>query len=282
MEEIYAVLAAMVRDGECGCVATVIRAERSVPRHLGSKMIVRADGGTVGSVGGGGLEAEVVVAAAAVAAEGVCRRLDFDLTGRDGVCGGSVEVFLEPVSVGAPFVLFGAGHVGRALLAMGRGLPFRFTVIDDRPEFLSDLGPVATVRAEPGEWSTALQPTPRTFVLLANRNHELDGQALEALFAAEERCGVRCAWIGVIGSRGKARALRARFADRPERAARLEQVAIPAGAALGSETPHEIALSVFAEALPVARGVPLRPDDAGRPEAVWLQRRRPRDGGEGS
>jgi xanthine dehydrogenase accessory factor len=204
-DRIYRLIAEMVERGEPGALATVIRTERSVPRHAGSKMIIRVDGSTEGSVGGGGLEAKVIVSAKTAIDDGCCLRVRFDLAGQDGVCGGDSEVFIEPILTRVPFLVMGLGHVGRALLEVGAGLAYRFIAVDDRPEFLQDLGEVETrlakIPAAGGalELVETLRLTPRTIVLICNRNHELDGQALEAVFAAEETAGSECAFIGMVG-----------------------------------------------------------------------------------
>ncbi len=253
-DDLYPVLADLTRRGEPAAVATVIRAERSVPRHVGSKMIVRADGSVVGSVGGGGLEARTVETALEVIADGSCRRLSFDLTGDDGVCGGEVEVFVEPVSQRSPLVVVGMGHVGRALLDTARHLPVRFVAVDDRPEFLEGLDAVETVGAAPTDLAGHLRPTARTAVVLCTRSHDLDGDALASLFAAEQSAGARCAFIGLVGSRTKAAHIRRRFADDPALAARFDEVAVPVGLDIGAETPHEIAVSILAEVLAALSG----------------------------
>ena len=275
MREIYALLAEMALRGEAGAVATVIRTDRSAPRHEGSKLVLRADGSIVGSVGGGALEARVIEAARGAIADGRCRRLHFDLRGGLSVCGGEVEVFVEPLAAVASCWLFGAGHVGRALARLGRELPFAFTVVDDRPEFLADLAPARAVTAAPAEIAAHLQPTSRTLVVCATRGHELDAAYLAALFALEREAGIEVAWVGVIGSRTKAEHLRARFAAEPLTAQRWERVVTPVGLAIGAETPAELALSILAELLAVARGAPWLTDADGRRLGLYHQGCRP-------
>ena len=274
-QRLYAILAEMAAAGEAGAVATVIRTSRSAPRHSGSKMIVRADGTVTGSVGGGTVEATVLEAAREVIAEGICRRLVLNLDGEAGVCGGETEVFIEPVTAAVRFWIVGAGHIGRAVIELGAQLPFRFTVVDDRSEYLGGLEPVATLNVAPAELGEHLQPTARMAILLANRNHELDGDYLEAVLAAEQAAGQEVAYLGVVGSRTKANVLSTRFRDRPERRERFRRISIPVGLAVGAETPHEVALSILAEALAEIRGVTWFQDGAGSKLGVYLQRKRP-------
>ncbi len=275
MKELYALLAEMTARGEAGAVATVVRTDRSAPRHEGSKLVLRADGTLVGSVGGGSLEARVIAAAREAMADGRCRHLRFDLSGDLSACGGEVEVFVEPLADLPPCWIFGAGHVGRAVARLGRDLPFSFTVVDDRADLLADLAPARGLALAPAALAAHLRPTPRLLVLCATRGHLLDAEFLEALFALEREAGVEAAWVGVIGSRAKAAQLRRRFTADPGRAGRWERVVVPVGLAIGAETPAELALSVLAEMLAVTRGVPWLLDPAGRPLGIYHQGRRP-------
>lgn len=275
---LYQRLADMAARGEQGVLATVVRARLSTPRGEGSKMIIHPDGSLTGSVGGGRAEAVVIEEAQKVLADGCCRRIELDLAGGLGVCGGHMEVFLEPVVRAVPFIVIGAGHVGRAILALGRHLSFTFTVVDDRPEFLEPLRGSAGVRtllAGPAELAAALSVDPRTALLLVSRTHELDGDYLEAILRAEQKTGRRFGFLGVLGSRAKSTRLRQRMgALSDEIAERMQTVQLPVGLELGAETPNEIALSVLAEVLAVVRGVPYLQDSAGKDLGIGLQRRR--------
>ncbi len=277
-KRIYQRLAEMSTGGQPGVLATVISAERSTPRHSGSKMIIHPDGSITGSIGGGKAEAVVMAEAARVLADGICRRLELDLAGQLGVCGGKMEVFLEPVLRATPFVVIGAGHVGRALEEMGRSLAFRFTLVDDRPEFLEPLETVPglnTVAADPDHLGGQIAVDARAAVVIASRNHELDGRYLKVLLEAEAAAGLQFGFLGVLGSRSKAAKLRKSIAQQvPDLAPRLETIQMPVGLDVGSESPPEIALSILAEALAVLRGVDFLADESGSPLGLRLHRRR--------
>ncbi len=275
--DIYRRLAEIVEQGQDGVLATVIRTRLSTPRHEGSKMIIMPDGSVVGSVGGGSAEARVIDEARRVFHDGCPRCLSLDLAGDVGVCGGHMEIFLEPVTRAEPFLVIGAGHVGRALVEVGRTLPFRFTLIDDRPDLLSDLAGLSGVRlleVSPGDLFASLEVPRRGAVLIASRNHELDGDYLEAVLAAEREAGREFVFLGALASRTKAAMLRKRFAGEDRWRERIARMQYPVGLAIGAETPAEIALSVLAEALAVMRGVPQVLDEEGQPLGVRLHRRR--------
>ena len=190
--DIYRRLSEMVEQGQGGVLATVIRTRKSTPRHEGSKMIILPDGSVVGSVGGGAAEARVIEEARQVFLDGRPRCLPLDLAGDVGVCGGHMEIFLEPVTRADPFIVIGAGHVGRALVEVGRTLPFRFTLIDDRPGLIADLEGLSGVRlleASADDLASSLEVPTRGALLIASRNHELDGDYLEAVLEAERAAG---------------------------------------------------------------------------------------------
>ncbi len=263
--EIYETLAEMTATGHDGVLVTVVQTRLSTPRHEGSKMVVHADGAVTGSVGGGRSEARVIEEAGLVFKDRHCRLLDLDLTKGLGVCGGSMQVFLEPVLRSAPFIVIGAGHVGRAMVEVGCALPFHFILVDDRPEFLESWQGkpgVQTILAGPEDLVQKIEVTDRTALLLASRNHELDTAYLEASLRAEMAGSCRFPFLGVLGSRSKALRVRG-LIDKmgPEFTARMRDVRMPVGLDIAAETPQEIALSILAEAQAVLRGVePLRND----------------------
>jgi len=274
--DLYRVLAEMVTDGQHGVLATVIGAQRSTPRHLGSKMIVHADGRVTGSVGGGRAEALVVAEARQVLSDGVCRRLQLDLRGDLAACGGELELFLEPIGNNQPFWVVGAGHIGRAVVRLGASLAWRFVLVDDRPDFLTDVTGATVMQADPETLAAHLTITPRTAILIASRSHELDGQYLAAVLAAELKQGIELPYLGVIGSRTKVAKLAGLCGDHPQARERWQRIQMPVGLTVGAETPGEIALSVLAEALAVLRAVPLIHGDNGQMQGVYLHRCCPR------
>ena len=131
-------LAAAVQCGEPVVLATVIETDRSVPRHAGSKMLVRADGTTLGSIGGGEMEARVILAAGEALRTKRPQRLHYELvdprSGDPGVCGGTVELYVEPHLPPHTVFVVGCGHVGRAVVDLAHWLGDRVVAYDDRPE----------------------------------------------------------------------------------------------------------------------------------------------------
>lgn len=240
------------RLGARVAVCTIVRTRGSVPRHAGSRMVVHADGRIEGSVGGGEMESRVIRDALRVLDQGVPELVKYRMvdpqSGDPGVCGGELEVFVEPLRGRPVLVVIGGGHVGAALVHLGRWLGFRVVLSDDRPEFCS---PQAAPGADEyltmtiGELCKRYAFTPDTYVVLPTRGMRLDVEGLPDLLQVPH------AYLGVIGSRRRwATAMQELEARGVPRAA-LEGVHAPMGLELNAETPEEIALSVLAEIVQV-------------------------------
>ena len=121
-------------------LATIVSTQGSIPRHAGSKMLVREDGSTVGTIGGGTLESLVIEEALAALADGQTRLKSYQLNKIDedpGVCGGTAQIFVEPITLAPTLAVVGVGHVGQAVAELGKWLGFRVIVCDDRADLLS-------------------------------------------------------------------------------------------------------------------------------------------------
>lgn len=244
-----------VDRGEPVAVATVVATERSTPRHAGAKMLVRADGSTEGSVGGGELEARVVDEARAALADGRPRLLAYDLVdparGDPGVCGGEVQVYVEPYRQRGTVLVVGAGHVGRAVADLAHWLGYRVAVTDDRAEEVTAEAFPHADALLPGPLADALDAEPvtaDTHVVVVNRAMGVDVAALPALLDTP------AASIGVIGSTRRWAETRRVLEAQGIPAEHLDRVRAPIGVDLEAETPREIALSILAEVVALRRG----------------------------
>jgi len=251
-----------VESGDSVVLATVVDTSRSVPRHAGTKMLVRADGSTSGTIGGGELEARVRQEAAAALADGRPRLVRYDLVdpvqGDPGVCGGEVHLYLEPYMPPATIFVIGCGHIGSAVVELAHWMGFRVVVFDDRPELVADAAvPLADVRLS-GDFATALQVAPisdQTHVVVVTRNMGVDLELLPHLLGSGARS------IGVMGSTRRWATTRAELANRGVAVAQLDAVSSPIGLDLHAETPQEIAVSILAEIVAMRRaGAVVEPD----------------------
>ena len=245
---VYRHASELQRRGEPGVVCTVVKARGSVPRHPGAKMLVRQDGSIEGTIGGGEMEARVVQAALEALRDGTPRLVRYSLVdpgaGDPGVCGGEVEVFVDPLAMRPILLVVGGGHVGKALVHLGQWLGFRVVLSDDRADY-------CTPQAAPGadeylavtveELARTFRFTPQTYIVMPTRGVPVDVEALPHLLNVEH------AYLGVIGSRRRWATAVQRLEARGIPRAQLERVHAPMGLELNAETPEEIALSILAE-----------------------------------
>jgi xanthine dehydrogenase accessory factor len=250
-------LAAAVRRGEPVVLATVVETDRSVPRRPGSKMLVYPDGRTSGTIGGGAMEARVVADAVAALDDARPRLVRFDLVDPDrgdpGVCGGSVQLYLEPYLSRPTVFVVGCGHIGRAVVELAHWLGFRLVATDDRAELVTaEHLPHADVLL-PGPLDDALRAHPitdQTHVVVVTRSMAVDVANVPKLLATPARS------IGVMGSRRRWHETVRELRDRGVAEDALARVTSPIGIELGAETPREIAVSILAEIVAQRRGAP--------------------------
>jgi xanthine dehydrogenase accessory factor len=255
MPSIYEAILEAERGGEPAALATVIRARGSVPRHETSKMLVFGDGRIVGTVGGGELENRTIEEAKQVAHERTPRIVTHTLVdpsrGDAGVCGGEVEVFIEPITPPATLLIVGAGHVGRALAHLARWMGYRVVVTDDRAElctrdFIPDadefvVGPIKEALA-------GFRMDDQTYVACVTRGYLFDVDALPILLDTPTP------YIGVIGSRRRWTMALKGLREKGVSDESLARVRAPIGLDLEAETPEEIAVSIMGEIILLRRG----------------------------
>jgi xanthine dehydrogenase accessory factor len=217
-------------------------------------MIVAADGTLAGTVGGGMVEDRVVERCRAMlASEPAVERLAWDLASEEAgrmVCGGRMELLLEPFGVRPRAFVFGGGHVGLALARVLAGLRFHVTVVDDRADLLAPdrLPGARTVCDDPASAAASLEIPPEAFCVVTNKTHLHDLACLRALLRRDLR------YVGLMSSRRKRAELFGTLEAEGVPRERLERVKCPVGLAIGAETPEEIAVSIAAEMIAVSRG----------------------------
>ena len=254
MRSIYQALADLETQNSPAVLCTIVNSQGSTPRHVGSKMLVYADESSLGSVGGGELESRVIAEARQVLLDFTPRLLSYNMSaperGDPGVCGGQVEVFLEPIQPQPVLVVIGAGHVGRAVVHLSGWLGFRVVVSDDRAEFAS---PEAVPGADVylpipmAELGKQLEITPWTYIILTTRGVDIDVPGLPALLESP------AAFIGVIGSKRRWTTTRQQLLEAGIPQEKLDRVHSPVGIELNAETPEEIAVSILAELIRLRR-----------------------------
>ena len=265
MTSFYASLSAELSAGHPAVLCTIVSAHGSTPRSSGAKMLVLADGTAIGTIGGGAAEYQAIQRARELLAEGRSETRTYDL-GYEGdagmICGGTIEVLFQYAAPGDTRVLealsreeedrvllFGAGHVGQALVPVLTQADFSVTVWDDRDGIPAPPGARAMHR---GPYEGALERlgpvTERDYIVVMTHGHQADCEVLA------QALGTPAKYIGCIGSRGKAAAVREKLLAAgfsPEDAARIYS---PIGLPIGGETPGEIAVSVAAQIIACRSG----------------------------
>src|SRR5512142_1798960 len=249
---IYQALFEIEKNNESAALCTVVKSEGSTPRHVGSKMLVYPDGKFIGSVGGGELENRVMKTALDSLNSGSAVTLAYTMSdlarGDPGVCGGTVEVFVEPILPPATILVIGAGHVGKAVVHLAKWLGFRVAVSDDRPEFCtpeSVPGADAYYPVEMGKLPDQLKINKRTYIVITSRGASVDVQGLPGLLETVP------AYIGVIGSKRRWLTTVKGLKQKGVSEEKIARVHSPMGLELNAETPEEIAVSIMAEVLMV-------------------------------
>ena len=256
MVDVFREIVDMRARGESCALCTIVKTNGSTPGKETMKMLVRADGTFVGTVGGGCLEAEVFEAALESMRDERPRTLSFSLNERDYpdsglLCGGQLEIFVDPITEPRLYV-FGGGHVAGALAEFARRVGFHVTVGDDRELFAT---PTAHPRAHAvccgpfDELARAIAPAAEHFVVVATRGHDQDDVVLRALFEA----GARPRYLGMIGSQSKKVQVFEKLRAAGVSEEFLATVQTPMGLPIGARTHEEIGISVVAEMIRVRR-----------------------------
>ncbi|MBI1741323.1 MAG: XdhC family protein [Candidatus Koribacter versatilis] len=267
--DIYEEIVQLRRDGRRGAVATIVNVRGSIPSFKTAKMLVRDDGSIVGTIGGGCVEAEVWQAAREVMESEKPRTLTFDLnqdpkydTGL--VCGGTLEIFVEPVLPPAELYIFGAGHVAASLYKVARIAGFDVTVVDDREAYANrERFPEAQeVIAEDFDKVTErLQPSESSYIVIVTRGHRDDMRVLRWAVQTPAR------YVGMIGSKRKTITIFKELQKEGLPAELFDRVHAPVGLDIGAITPEEIAVSITAELIAKRRNV-----ERELPHMSWFRR----------
>jgi xanthine dehydrogenase accessory factor len=270
-EEIFRAIVSALGAGDDAALVTIVATDGSTPQRIGAKMLVYADGRTVGTIGGGCCENDAALKARDALqtrrARLVHYELSDDLAEESGlICGGRMDVFIDPLEPAAHLYIVGAGHVSAHLGRFAAETGFRVHVLDDRAKFANaerfpDAAEIVvdTIADALGRLAFA----PNAYLVVVTRGHRYDFDALKAVAGKPFR------YVGMIGSRAKVtRIFDALEADgRP--ADWVAQVRAPIGIDIGAVTPAEIAVSILAELIATRNGNAVRGlSRAGR--SAWL------------
>jgi len=269
-QEVFAALAQALEEGEPAALVTIVATTGSTPQRVGAKMLVFGDGRTVGTIGGGCYENDAFWKAREALThrrpQVVKYELSDDFAQESGlICGGQMEVYIEPVEPSPELYVIGAGHVGFHLARLAQDVGFRVHVVDDREKFASrERFPEATevVVEDIPAWIARTTLPPHVYVVIVTRGHTNDLEALRGLASRDLR------YLGLIGSRAKVARIYDALTEAGIPAQMLARVHAPIGLDIGAVTPQEIAVSILGELIAVKHGK-LKARDAAELSMQW-------------
>jgi len=234
-------LAEAIQTQQPVVLATVIEVNGASPAKVGAQIVLLDDGTTVGTVGGGKLEASILQDAHASLSDGQPRLTHYTLAeeGPDAIgtlCGGEVRVFIQPYLPASKLIIVGGGHIGQPLQVMGEAAGFNVIVVDAEPGLATVSGLEALVLDHD------------SYVVLITTDHVSDEAALRQVIGSPAR------YIGMIGSRAKCQTILEHLRADGHTEDHLARVYAPIGLDLGGTSPQEIAVAILAEVIAVRRG----------------------------
>jgi len=252
MADIYAKVEEIKRLGKNAALCIITATTGSTPRKAGSKMIVSEDGKIVGTVGGGSVERRIIELALETCKQASPKFISLNL--EDDVemhCGGTVDIYIEPISPSQKVVILGVGHVGSAVANFAKQLGFSIILIDPREAFLSSFsGQGHQIINE--DYITAInnfESDENTYFVITTPKHEFD-QELTAICAKKPH-----RYIGMIGSKKKVAHAKKHYLENIILTnEEIEKVDMPIGVKFNAQTPDEIAISIVAKLIDVRNG----------------------------
>lgn len=255
--DLYRQMDRLIAEGQPFVLATVVDSGGSTPQKPGAKMLILVDGSVRGSIGGGAIEYQIVLASLEIMKQGSSTRLiETHLTHELGMCcGGKMKVFLEKHEAQARVWIFGAGHVSKELASLAKHVGFSVCVVDERPEWASrerfpDVDQL--VIKNPTDVARELSGGESDYFCITTHDHPLDQAILEAILRKP------AAYIGVIGSRRKAERFKMRLRTAGFTDDELARVRSPMGVPIHALSTEEIAVSIVGELIEVRRSKELR------------------------
>jgi xanthine dehydrogenase accessory factor len=230
----------LIETSQAFAWVTIIGQEGSSARHLGSSMLVTDGGSVIGTVGGAVAELQLIDQAVQAIKEGKPRTVKLPLP----VCAGVITCFINVLQPPETLVIVGAGHVAQPMVKLAKMLGFKVIVMDERAEYPSKERFPEADQLIVDDWEKALKElrvNEKTYILIMTYAGEYDELALRSVI------NCNAAYIGMISSESKARAILSKLRREKVPDDLLRRVVTPIGLDIGAETPAEIAVSTMAE-----------------------------------
>jgi xanthine dehydrogenase accessory factor len=255
MEKLFETIVDLKKSGEPAVLAIIIQAEGSTPRRVGTKMIILKDGKAIGTMGGGDLEKRVIEEALGALRQGEPRiasfTLDIEKGKLDMMCGGKLDVYIEPLLPKERLIIFGAGHITRSLAPLMKLAGFKVSVVEDSPDLLQkDQFPETEdlILTDMEQFARDLPSDSQAYIVLLSRGFSKDKAILKQLIQKNFK------YIGMIGSLRKINTMRGDLQKEGIPEESFSKLQAPIGLDIGAETPEEIAISIAAEIIAAKKG----------------------------
>jgi xanthine dehydrogenase accessory factor len=249
---LYEEITANINSGKSFVLATITKTTGSTPREIGAKMLIYPNGSISSTVGGGDFERMVIEDSLKLFSSDsstLLKKYTFAQTGENATgmcCGGAVEVFLEKYLKPHHLVVFGGGHVCRALVNLCGQSEFKISVIDDRKDILDAFGEKVETRLTNKQYNENIcDLNENSFIVIVSRSHQIDYMILKNIISHNYK------YLGMIGSKAKISKMFTRLKDDGVDQKLLDKVLAPIGLNIGSEGPYEIAVSILAQLIAV-------------------------------
>ena len=249
--DIFKEIVALKRESIPAVLTTVVEVVGSAPGKPGARMIVKTDGSTVGTIGGGAIEKRITEEALTMMQGRGTRLLTYELKDIGMVCGGGMSVFLEPLIDAHPLIIFGAGHIGFALSKITKMLGFTTAVVDNRPEFANEEKLPWADRVIADDYQKVLHDlsfSDTTYVVILTHRHTHDFEILEHCIRQP------FSYLGMIGSRKKVDKALEQLREKGVDEETIKRIHAPIGMNIGAESPEELAVAIAAQLVAVRSG----------------------------
>lgn len=249
MKNIYEKIIEAQKSNSETALCIVVNTRGSTPQKCGAKMLVHEDGSICGTIGGGNLEKKVTENALKVIKNKQPEFFRHDLLHQHNMCcGGTMEIYIEPIMKKNKLYIFGAGHTGQALAKFASDFDFEIFLIDDRKEYLNNNNIEGTNKMNL-PFSQALNLLPfdnNTFIAILTYKHEIDRDILAFCLKKPH------AYIGMIGSKRKIEITKKMFSDaKIATEDELKEIDMPIGINISAQSPEEISVSILAKMIAV-------------------------------
>lgn len=250
---LYAEIVQLQKKGIACALCKIVNTKGSTPRKIGAQMLVKPNSEIIGTIGGGNLEKKVIENALHQIDKKEAKLFKHDLVHQHNMCcGGTVEIFIEPIFPMKKLYIFGAGHTGKALANFANQLDFEIYVIDDRKDYLGELSQLNSVNKLHADYKKVLPTLPfdkNTYVVILTYEHEIDRDILSYCINQPH------AYIGMIGSQRKIEITKKMFLNASIcNQEKLDTINMPIGIDISAESPEEIAISILAKLIELKNG----------------------------